>query len=122
MITLQVPQEEWETALTYWHELANDDKVKHDGNLKKIEFLNQTIFNNDKIAGNSSNTNVDVPSVTAITDLMNEIESEIGNSQTKLSSPFGRAINDDDIKDSAQEILNKKENITLKEFVSKPVK
>ena len=123
MITLQISQQEWETATTHWHDLSSIDAMKNDINSKKIEFLNQNVFNKNKIVYEKQ-LNVDVPSVTKMTEIMNEIEREIDLAKTTMSfSSNGMMKNDvDDTKDTKPEMLNDKENKVLKQFVSKPVK
>ena len=124
MITLQLPQQEWETATTYCHDLSNNDKVTKDDTLfKKIKFLNESIFNKNKIVENGQ-LNLNVPSVGAMTQLMNEIENDIEAAKTtfSLGGSSDMMRNDvDDTKDSGKEILDQKENKKLKEFVCKPV-
>ena len=121
MITLQISQQEWETATAHWHDLSTMDAIKNDTNLKKIEFLNQSVFNKDKIV-DEKQLNVNVPSVSKMTELMNEIEQEIDAAKTTMSFSFGMHGDVDDTKDTTADMLNDKENKVLKEFVSKPVK
>ena len=122
MIILQISQQEWETATTHWRDLSTMDTIKNDVNLKKIEFLNQSVFNKDKIV-DEKQLNINVPSVTKMTELMNEIEKEIDATKTTMSFSFGGVMDDDvdDTKDIKADMLNDKENKVLKQFVSKPV-
>ena len=124
MITLQLLQQEWETATSYCKDLSNNDKVKKDETLfKKIKFLNENIFNKNEII-ESGQLNLNVPSVGAMTQLMNEIENDIESAKTTFSLGWSSDVmrNDvDDTKDGGKEILDQKENQKLKEFVCKPV-
>ena len=119
MIILHIQRQEWETATTYWNDLSNVDGLKNDVNLNKIEFLSQNVFNKDKIL----DSKINVPSVTKMTELMNEIEKEIDSAKTTISGSFGGMMDFDvdDTKNSTKEMLNKKENKVLKQFVTKPV-
>ena len=123
MITLQIPRKEWETATKYWLDLSNNDKIKNDDNSEKIEFLNKSIFNNDKVLESNDEVKLDVPSVTAMTQLMNEIENDIDAAKTTFSMSFGGFMaNDvDDTKNTTTAMLNQKENEGLKQFVTNPV-
>ena len=123
MITLQIPHKEWETATKYWLDLSNNDKIKNHDTLEKIEFLNKNIFNNDKVIEKSDEAKLDVPSVTAMTQLMNEIESDIDAAKTTFSMSFGGFMDNDvdDTKNTTAAMLNQKENEGLKEFVTNPV-
>ena len=122
MITLQVPQKDWETAVKYWSTLSSNDKANDEVTTKQIDFLNKTIFNNEKIQVTSSQ--VDVPSIGAMTELMNEIEQDIDAAKTTWGFSMGGFLENDvdDAKDTTKEMLNKKENERVKQFVARPVK
>ena len=123
MITLQITRQEWETATKYWLDLSNNDKIKNDDNSKKIEFLNKSIFNKKKVIESNDEAKVDVPSVTALTQLMNEIENDVGVAKTTFSMSFGgfAATDVGDTEDTTTAMLNHKENAGLKEFMTDPV-
>ena len=124
MITLQVLQKDWETAVKYWSALSLNDKTKDEITTKQIDFLNKIIFKNEKILIHTTSSQVDVPSIGAMTELMNEIEQDIDAAKTTWGFSFGGFLENDvdDTKDTTKEILNKKENERLKQFVCRPVK
>ena len=122
MITLQIPKKEWKTATKYWLDLSSNDKIKHADNSEKIDFLTKNIFNNDKVIQSNDEAKLDVPSVTTMTQLMNEIENDIDAAKTTFSMSFGFLDDDvDDTKDTTAAMLNQKENEGLKKFVTDPV-
>ena len=123
MITLQIPREEWETATKYWLDLLSSDKIKNGDNSKKIEFLSKNIFNNNRVIETNDEAKLDVPSVRAMTQLMNEIENDIDAAKTTFSISFGGFMDNDvdDTKNTTTAMLNHKENEGLKEFVTNPV-
>ena len=66
---------------------------------------------------------LDVPSVRAMTQLINEIENDIDAAKTTFSISFGGFMDNDvdDTKNTTTAMLNHKENEGLKEFVTNPV-
>ena len=119
MITLNIAQSDWETATKYWSALSTNKNIKKEDTLKQIDFLNDKIFNNESKMNEVELTRI--PSVSTMTQLMNEIESEIDAASTVITFSSVVDTDVDDTKDTTKDMLNAKENKTLKEFVSKPV-
>ena len=103
MITLQIPQETWDTAKEYWCEITKNKAIKSESSMIKFNFLDKEIFKNEKIETFNLDT---IPSVAIMTELLNEIEDDIEAAKT------GGVMDED--------AVHTKENLQLTEYVCGP--
>ena len=84
MITLTLKEEDWRKAKQCWKKISI--KVDHDKSIDEdTKFLENLIFSNNhsSTTPNAANTTVNVPSVTTISQLMDEIEDDVKSKDIK---------------------------------------
>ena len=114
MLTIHVSQDDWAIAKKYWSQLTLNNIFNDDSS--KIDFLNKHIFSSTGVTSNESVGDI-IPSVTTISELMNEIENE-----TKSNGNGSGSAQRDEIEDDEEiSMINKQENQIMKQFIQKPV-
>ena len=116
MLSIHVSQHDWVIAKEYWSQLTLNNAFNDDSS--KIDFLNKHIFSSGSITSTESVGDI-IPSVTTISELMNEIENE---TKSNVDRSGNGVTKKDEIEENAEiSMINRQENQTMKQFMQKPV-
>ena len=121
MLSIHVSEANWATSKEYWSHLTRNNLFNKDDS-SKIEFLSNHIFSSVGIVDSGDHV-ANIPSVTTISELMNEIENETKSNLNVNGNASGVAnISKNEVEDNPEiSMINKQENQTMRRFIQKPV-
>lgn len=110
MISFQLSSKDWTVAKQYWSKLKTQIFTTGN-NEKEVEFIDKIVFEGNPIQQNEEKVDIElslvnVPSITTVTELMDEIDNE-----TKATTKETYISNS----------INTEITPTIKQFISKPV-
>ena len=88
MLSIQVSESNWSTAKKYWHDLGKH--LNDPDDRKKVDFVNRIIFESASLNGHNSQSSTTgaattkIPSITTISEIMNEIDNELEKTEKKI--------------------------------------
>ena len=107
MITLKIKDDDWSAAKDHW--IAVKGHLTDKASIAKADFIDDVIFNTTS-ASKTTATEIDFPSVSVMTELINEIDNEtkmdVDQSNRNTSEPSEEVKLEDNVKKFICEPVN----------------